>query len=289
MQGDVRRIGRPAVLAMGLWLVMAAGAAGQTSRSNTVTSTFVVGSQAKLTISSTSLTFANADPDTVAQVPASEGPLAVTVASRSTPGSAIVLTVQASDDLRSGVATIAVSALTWTAGGAGFLDGTMSTSGADGRVMDHDRQRHGPADVQFPQRVGVPGGQLQHDHHLHADRPMKAVDSVQRRVKISGGVTAMNLVRLSVWTALALVALASPSAAQNLTFTVTPPAFTYPSGDPDSSPVVSSPHAAHRLQDHGRAAQHLEHHDPGAERSAVGAVVDPGGQRRPGRRHRPPS
>lgn len=128
MQGDVRRIGRPAVLAMGLWLVMAAGAAGQTSRSNTVTSTFVVGSQAKLTISSTSLTFANADPDTVAQVPASEGPLAVTVASRSTPGSAIVLTVQASDDLRSGVATIAVSALTWTAGGAGFLDGTMSTS-----------------------------------------------------------------------------------------------------------------------------------------------------------------
>jgi hypothetical protein len=85
-----------------------------------------VTSQAKLTVSSATLTFPDADPDTVARIPASEGPLTVTVASRSTSGSAIVLTVQASDDLRSGLATIAVSALTWTASGIGFLGGTMS-------------------------------------------------------------------------------------------------------------------------------------------------------------------
>lgn len=70
---------------------------------------------------------------------------------------------------------------------------------------------------------------------------MKAADPVERCAMSGTGVSAMNLVRLSLWTALALVALASPSAAQNLRFSVTPSAFTYPSGDPDSSPVVSSP------------------------------------------------
>jgi len=126
MQGDVRRIGRPAVLAMGMLVVMAAGTAAQSTRSSNVTATFVVSSQAKLTVSSATLTFPNADPDTVAKIPASEGPLTVTVASRSTLGSTIVLTVQASDDLRSGLATIAVSALTWTASGTGFVGGAMS-------------------------------------------------------------------------------------------------------------------------------------------------------------------
>jgi hypothetical protein len=126
MQRHVRRIGRPAALAIGMLIVVATGAAAQGSRSRDVTATFVVSSQASLKVSSVSLTFPNADPDTVAQIPASEGPLTVTVASRSTPGSVINLSVQASDDLRSGLTTIAASALTWTASGAGFLGGTMS-------------------------------------------------------------------------------------------------------------------------------------------------------------------
>jgi hypothetical protein len=126
MPGDARRIGRPVFLAMGVVIAIAAVAAAQSSSGKNVTATFVVTSQAILTVSSATLTFPNADPDTVARIPASEGPLTVTVASRSTSGSAIVLTVQASDDLRSGLATIAVSALTWTASGIGFLGGTMS-------------------------------------------------------------------------------------------------------------------------------------------------------------------
>jgi hypothetical protein len=128
MQGHVRRIGLNCALAIGLLIVSAAGAAGQKSRSDTVTATFVVGSQAKLSISSTSLTFANADPDSVAQIQATEGPLAVTVACRSSQGGTIILTVQAADELRSGLATIPVSALSWTTSGTGFVGGTMSTA-----------------------------------------------------------------------------------------------------------------------------------------------------------------
>jgi hypothetical protein len=126
MRGQVRRIGRPAALAIGMSIVTAAAAAAQSSRSDTVAATFVVTSQAQLSVSAATLTFPNSDPDIVTQVPAAEGPLTITVKSRSTKGSAILLTVQASDDLRSGLATIAVSALTWTASGTGFLAGTMS-------------------------------------------------------------------------------------------------------------------------------------------------------------------
>ena len=126
MRGQVRRIGRPAVLAIGIVIVVTAAAAAQGSRTDTVRATFVVASQAQLSVSSATLTFPNRDPDVVTQVTASEGPLTITVKGHSTVGSAILLTVQASDDLRSGVATIAVSALTWTASGTGFLGGTMS-------------------------------------------------------------------------------------------------------------------------------------------------------------------
>lgn len=126
MRGQVRHAGLPAVLAIGMSIAMTTGVAAQGSRSDTVVATFVVAPQAQLTVSSATLTFPGSDPDVVTQIPASQGPLTVTVKSRSTPGSAIVLTVQASDDLRSGIATIAVSALTWTASGTGFVGGTMS-------------------------------------------------------------------------------------------------------------------------------------------------------------------
>ncbi len=126
MRGDVRRLGQLAMLAAAIATLAAAGAAAQSSLPDTVTATFVVSSQAKLTFSSTSLTFPNADPDSVAQIPASEGPLALTVSARSSQGGSIVLTVQAADDLRSGLTTIPVSSLSWTASGPGFLGGTMS-------------------------------------------------------------------------------------------------------------------------------------------------------------------
>ncbi len=94
----------------------------------TVTANFTVAAQAKLSFSTTTLTFPDADPGTVSLVPATQNPVTVTASVRLGSGQA-VLTVLASDDLRSGMDVIPISALTWTAG-AGFLGGTMSRTTA---------------------------------------------------------------------------------------------------------------------------------------------------------------
>jgi hypothetical protein len=91
----------------------------------TVSATFTVAAQTKLTFSATTLAFPNSDPDTVPLIPASQNPVTVTATARFGSGQAI-LTVMASDDLRSGMNTIAISALKWTAGGPGFVGGMMS-------------------------------------------------------------------------------------------------------------------------------------------------------------------
>jgi hypothetical protein len=74
------------------------------------------------------VSFPDADPDLVAQVPALGGPISITAKSRATPASQVILTVIASDDLRSGIQTIAASAITWTVTGGGFQPGTLSTT-----------------------------------------------------------------------------------------------------------------------------------------------------------------
>ena len=51
----------------------------------------------------------------------------------------------------------------------------------------------------------------------------------------------MRLVRPVLAAALVLLALPLPAAAQNITLSVSPSSFTYPSANPDSSPVVTSP------------------------------------------------
>jgi len=91
---------------------------------------FVVAAQAKLTLSVSTLTFPNADPDTVPQIQASEGPLTITAKGRAAPGDQIILSVQASDDFRSGMDVIAISTLTWTATGIGFVGGVMNKTTA---------------------------------------------------------------------------------------------------------------------------------------------------------------
>jgi hypothetical protein len=81
---------------------------------------------ARLSLSNGSLSFPDADPDTVPQIAASTGPVTITAKARATPGGAVTLTVRASDDLRSGLDTIPASSITWTATGAGFAGGTLS-------------------------------------------------------------------------------------------------------------------------------------------------------------------
>ena len=100
-------------------------AAAQTS---TTTLSANIGTVASLTLSSASIAFPDADPDLVTQIPATGGPLLITAKSRATAGAQVVLSVQAADDLRFGVAVIAASNITWTGSGPGFVPGTLSKS-----------------------------------------------------------------------------------------------------------------------------------------------------------------
>ena len=100
------------------------------SLTRTATATATVGALAKLTLSAATLAFPNADPDTVPDIPASGGPLTITAKVRTTIGSTVMLVVQASDDLRSGLDLIPASQLRWSAGGTGFVPGTMSRTTA---------------------------------------------------------------------------------------------------------------------------------------------------------------
>ena len=82
---------------------------------------------AKLSFSSTTLSFPDADPDAVALVPASGGPITITAKARAAQAQ-VVLTVRANGNPRSGVNTLPADAFTWTATGAGFLGGTVSAT-----------------------------------------------------------------------------------------------------------------------------------------------------------------
>ncbi len=128
MKPGVARLTRCGWLLTTLVVSATAGARAQSSMPGSQSVTFVVTAQAKLTLSAATQTFPNADPDAVPQVPASEGPLTITAKGRTAPGSQMILSVIASNDLRSGMNVIPVSALTWTATGAGFGPGTMSSS-----------------------------------------------------------------------------------------------------------------------------------------------------------------
>jgi hypothetical protein len=79
-----------------------------------------------LTLSTSTLHFPNADPDTSPTINATENPLGVTVRVTQSQGRQIQLTALAAGDLRSGANVIAISAVRWTAQGSGFVSGTLS-------------------------------------------------------------------------------------------------------------------------------------------------------------------
>ncbi len=121
---------RASLLIVAIVAGLAAGvrpaAAQQVTDTATLNATF--GGLARLTFSSSSVSFPDADPDTVPNIPASQGPLTITAKARTSPNGAVTLTVQASDDLRSGVNTIPASRITWTTTGSGFVNGTLSAA-----------------------------------------------------------------------------------------------------------------------------------------------------------------
>ena len=59
-----------------------------------------------------------------------DAPSAIMAKARTTRNAQVTLTVQSTDDLRSGTVTLPASLITWTAQGSGFVPGTMSMSSA---------------------------------------------------------------------------------------------------------------------------------------------------------------
>jgi hypothetical protein len=95
----------------------------------TATASATVASTAKLTVGATTVTFDNKDPDTTASITANEGAISITAKAKTSKGSTVTLTVVAGGDLiSSGNTPIPISNVTWTAGGSGFMPGTLSTT-----------------------------------------------------------------------------------------------------------------------------------------------------------------
>jgi hypothetical protein len=86
-----------------------------------------LGSHARLSMSSSALAFPDADPDLVPFVAGVPPAITVTAKTRTTRSNQVLLTVQPSGDLRSGLLTIPAAMLRWTATGAGFVGGTLVT------------------------------------------------------------------------------------------------------------------------------------------------------------------
>jgi hypothetical protein len=112
-----------ALIVFALGAAAPATAAPQTD-TGTLNATF--NGLARLSLSTTTLTFPDADPDTVPQISPTQGPVTITAKARAAANGAVTLTVLAGDDLRSGVNTIPAANITWTATGAGFIPGTLS-------------------------------------------------------------------------------------------------------------------------------------------------------------------
>jgi hypothetical protein len=82
--------------------------------------------QARISFSSTSVTFPDADPGLTPLVPSVPVGLTISARARVPRNSQVTLTLQSTDDLRSGVTVLPASLVTWTATGSGFADGTLS-------------------------------------------------------------------------------------------------------------------------------------------------------------------
>ena len=95
-----------------------------------LTVNMAISARAKLTLGASAINFADADPDTSPSILATENPVSVTAKVRTGASSTATLTHLAGGDLTSGSNTIAISNVTWTVTGSGFVAGTMNKSTA---------------------------------------------------------------------------------------------------------------------------------------------------------------
>jgi len=116
------------VVVMTLCLVFMAGGAFAATDSKVLTINAAVLARATLTLGVAAINFADSDPTTVPSISATENPVSVTARVRTGAASTATLTCIAGGALISGTDTIAISNVTWTAGGNGFVGGTMSST-----------------------------------------------------------------------------------------------------------------------------------------------------------------
>lgn len=106
---------------------MNATAQAATTTTNLTVNT-TIAARAILILGSASVDFPDSDPTSVPSIAASQNPVSVTARIRTGSASVATLTAQTGGDLVSGGNTIAISNVTWTAIGTGFVAGTMNKS-----------------------------------------------------------------------------------------------------------------------------------------------------------------
>lgn len=114
------------VIATAMLLLVLTAADGVFAQNSIALLLVTLPTQARLSLSSSAITFPDADPELTPLVPAVPSGITVSARARVPRNSQITLTVQSTDDLRSGVTVLPASLVTWTATGAGFTAGTMS-------------------------------------------------------------------------------------------------------------------------------------------------------------------
>ena len=89
-----------------------------------------LGSHARVAFASTTLMFPDSDPDLVPIVAAVPQSIEITAKARTPRNAQVSLTLQAADDLRSGINTLPASLIRWSASGSGFVPGTLDRASA---------------------------------------------------------------------------------------------------------------------------------------------------------------
>jgi len=121
---------QPVLIPILVLLLAAAGSLPATAQTSNATLNAPFNGLARLSLSSATITFPDADPDAVPSIATSRGPVTITTKARTSLNGAVTLTVLASGPLRSGLNTIPASSITWTASGSGFTNGTLSATTA---------------------------------------------------------------------------------------------------------------------------------------------------------------
>jgi len=107
-------------------LVTGSALAANVTATANLTINATVATTAKLSLDVTTITFPDADPDTVKSIPAIPNPVHVAAKAKTTTNGVVTLTVITNGDLISGSDIIAIGKVTWTKTGAGFVSGTMN-------------------------------------------------------------------------------------------------------------------------------------------------------------------